>query len=70
MSGSWAFKHGVRVYGIGLNEAGLQGLFDREVIEGGWRGRWDDDAFLICQQALLPSMEKRITARRQMAHGG
>ena len=30
----------------------------------------DDEGFLICQQSLLPSVEKRITAWRQMAEGG
>ena len=43
MSGVWAFKHGVRVDGIGL-----------KLSEGGLRGRWDDSVFLIRQQALLP----------------
>jgi hypothetical protein len=64
-SGLGPLKHGVQVYGIGPNVEGLQGLFDLELIEGGWRGWRDDDALLICQQALLPSMDKRITAGRQ-----
>jgi hypothetical protein len=64
MSGFWAFKCGVRVHVLILNEGVLHWPFVHELVEGGRRGRWDDDGFLICQQAVLPSVEQCITARR------
>jgi hypothetical protein len=44
--------------------------FSTSVISGGLPLASSHPSTAYCQQALLPSMEKRITARRQMADGG